>query len=165
MKNLIQIVSLFPLFVPHSSSEVYLRCFSNLKRRISLRYLRNGRRIFLMKILGWIIGIVVLCSLGISIGGLLWELGVIPPWLISIFLLPAALFLDYWTKGEYLSNIKRYSTSIGILCMTLAGYLAMEFLAIHVIFVYALGLPFILFPELLIHSIFRLSESTKKPGY
>lgn len=52
-----------------------------------------------MKTLGVFIALLVLCSFGLSIGGLLWEGGQIPAWLISLFLLPAALFLDYFTKG------------------------------------------------------------------
>jgi len=115
-----------------------------------------------MKILGVFITLLILCSFGLSFGGLLWENEKIPAWLISIFLLPAALFLDYWTKGEYSSKIRKYSTSIGSLCMALAGYLAMEFLAVRVLFAFALGLPFILFPDLLLHSISRFSDSTGK---
>lgn len=116
-----------------------------------------------MKTLGGFIAVLVLCSFGFSVGGLLWESGQIPAWLLSLFLLPSALFLDYWTKGEYPSKIKKYSMSIGILCMTLAGYLAMEFLAVRVIFAFAIGLPFILFPDLLFHSISTFSDSTGKP--
>jgi len=118
-----------------------------------------------MKTLGVFIALLVLCSFGLSIGGLLWEGGQIPAWLISLFLLPAALFLDYFTKGggEYPSRIRKYSTSIGVLCMTLAGYLCMKFLAVRIIFAYALAMPFILFPELLFHSIFKSADSTGKP--
>ena len=45
-----------------------------------------------MKILGLLVGLLFLSVFGISIGGLLWQGGVIPPWLISLFLLPAGFF-------------------------------------------------------------------------
>jgi len=84
-----------------------------------------------MKTLGVFIALLVLCSFGISIGGLLWEGEVIPPWLISLFLCPAAFFLDYFAKGKiYPSRIRKYSTTIGVLCITLTGYLFIDFLGL-----------------------------------
>jgi hypothetical protein len=116
-----------------------------------------------MKTLGVFIGLLVLCSFGLSAGGQLWASGHIPAWLISLFLLPAALFLDFWMKGDKtLSVIRKYSTTIGVLCMTLAGYLSMEFLAVRIIFATALALPFIFFPELLFHFLSKSSGSTEK---
>ncbi len=46
--------------------------------------------------------------------------------------------------------------------MTLAGYLAMEFLAERIVFAFALALPFILFPELILHYISTFADSTGK---
>ncbi len=85
------------------------------------------------------IAFFILLSFGISIGGLLWEGEVIPPWLISIFLLPAALVLDYFTKGKFsASKIRKYSTTIGVLCVTLTGYLFIDFLGLGTVFAFAL---------------------------
>lgn len=105
-----------------------------------------------MKTLGVFIGLFVLLSFGISIGGLLWKGGVIPPWLISLFLCPVAFFLDYFAKGKiYPSKIRKYSTTIGVLCITLTGYLFIDFLGLGTEFAFALiGFLFLLvfLPEL-----------------
>ena len=77
-----------------------------------------------MRTLGVFIALLVLCSFGLSIGGLLWESDYIPAWLISFFLLPAALFLDCFAKEENQpSKVKTYLTTLGVLCMTLTGIL------------------------------------------
>lgn len=92
-----------------------------------------------MKTIGVFIALLVLCSFGISIGGLLWEGEVIPPWLISLFLLPAAFALDYFVKEEtYPSRIRKYSTSLGILCITLTGYFLIDFLGLPLIAAFAI---------------------------
>jgi len=86
-----------------------------------------------MKTLGVFILLLVLCFFGISIGGLLWQSGLIPAWLLSLFLLPSALILDYWAKGEkYPTRIRKYSTTLGVLCMTFAGYLSLEYLGLPI---------------------------------
>jgi len=92
-----------------------------------------------MKTLGVFIGLLFLCSFGLSIGGLLWEGGQIPVWLISPFLLPAALLLDYSAKGEkYPSKIRKYSTTLGVLCMTLTGYLLLDYLGLKIEIAFAI---------------------------
>jgi len=116
-----------------------------------------------MKSLGVFITLLVLLSLGISIGGLLWEGEVIPPWLISLFLLPAAFVLDYFTKGKiFPSKIRKYSTTIGVLCITLTGYLFIDFLGLGTDFAFALiGFLALLvfFPEIFLLAFFSVLDS------
>lgn len=81
--------------------------------------------------LGLLVGLLFLTVFGISISGLLWENKIIPPWLISLFLLPAGFFLDYFVKGEsYSSRFGKYSTVLGILGTTLTGYFLIDFLGL-----------------------------------
>ncbi len=91
-----------------------------------------------MKTLGRFIGLLLLLIFGISIGGLLWEEGQIPAWLISIFLLPSAIFLDYWVKGKYPSKILKYSTTLGILFTTLTGFFLLGYLGLKLEIAFAI---------------------------
>jgi len=92
-----------------------------------------------MKMFGLLVGLLFLRVFGISIGGLLWQSRVIPPWLISLFLLPAGFFLDYFVKEEsYSSRLGKYSAVLGILGMTLTGYFLIDFLGLPSVAAFAI---------------------------
>ncbi len=82
----------------------------------------------MVHLIGIAIGITLLVIFGLSIGGILWEEGVIPPWLTTLFLMPAAFMLDYFVKDEpNRSQFTKYSTILGVLLATFIGYVLLEF--------------------------------------
>ena len=65
---------------------------------------------------------------------------------------PSSIFPDYFAKGKiYSSKIRKYSTTIGVLWITLTGYLFLDFLELGTEFAFAIiGFLFLLvfLPEL-----------------
>ena len=107
-----------------------------------------------MKTLGMYVALFILLSFGISIGGLLWEGEDVPLWMLSLFLIPVVFLLDYFSKGKiYPSIIRKYSTTIGILCIFLTGYLLLDSQGLGSEFGYAIFgflLLLVFLPEILI---------------
>ncbi|WP_447968874.1 hypothetical protein [Nitrospira sp. M1] len=121
-----------------------------------------------MRFLRVLLGVVVLFLAGITVGGQLWSEEVIPHWLIPLFLLPAAVFLDYCASKEAHSwNILQYSTTGGVLCLIPLAFFLMKSEPFRILFVAGVLIAFYLRSENLVYGwisvwILRALEQKKR---
>ena len=98
---------------------------------------------------------------GILVGIVLVVENVMPSWLILPFLLPAAILLDrFFSAGTYSWKVTKYSTTLGLICLTLIGFLLTEFEAFRtfswVVLVLVFLVPLFFLPEILFYLLWTV---------
>ncbi len=99
-----------------------------------------------MRVLGIIIGVVLLFFSGFTLGMKLWSDEAIPLWLLPLFPIPATLFLDYCVNDSR-RGVLKYSTTLWGFCLTPLSYCIIEFKVFRILFVGVGLLAFYLYCE------------------